>query len=522
MGVSRSLRRVAIITGAGLVASIGLTATALPAWAGGSHGPGGGNHGRSISLAKQVTAKNILGHLNAFQKIADANGGNRQSGAPGHVASAEYVEFQLRKAGYKPVRQEFSYEQFVEGASTFAQVTPNAVSYVDQTDYDVMDYSGAGTVTGEIVAVDVNLAGDRVNTSGCEAEDFAGFAAGSIALVQRGTCTFGEKVANATAAGAAAVIVFNQGNGEDRSGLLFGTLSAPQASIPALGAPFAVGESLAAVPGTTVSIAIEASVTTVNTFNVIADTKKGNPDATVVVGAHLDGVAEGPGINDNASGSGAILETAIQLAKSKATPQNRVRFAFWSGEEDGLLGSTHYVSQLTEAEIAQHAANLNFDMVGSPNFVRFVYDGDGSEFGSVGPEGSAQIEALFSEFFAGQGLASEPTEFDGRSDYAAFIDAGIAAGGLFTGADGVKTEDQAAVYGGTAGETYDQCYHSACDTIANINVTVLDQMADAIAYATQTYADLKKGHKPGKPGKPGKGGHGGWGHHDHHGPRLGK
>lgn len=519
MGVSRSLRRVAFITGAGLVASIGLTASALPAWAGNSHGSGGGNNGRGISLAKQVTAKSILGHLNAFQKIADANGGNRQSGAPGHVASAEYVESQLRKAGYTPVRQAFSYDQFVEGASSFAQLTPNAVTYIDQTDYDVMDYSGSGTVTGTVVAIDVNLVGDRVNTSGCEAQDFAGFVAGSIALIQRGTCAFADKVANATAAGAAGVIVFNQGNGEDRSGLLFGTLAAPQASIPALGTPFAVGEALAAAAGTTVSIAVEASVKTVNTFNVIADTKKGNPNETLVVGAHLDGVAEGPGINDNASGSAAILETAIQLAKSKATPQNRVRFAFWSGEEDGLLGSTHYVSQLTEAEIAQHAANLNFDMVGSPNFVRFVYDGDGSEFGSVGPEGSAQIEALFTEFFAGQGLASEPTEFDGRSDYAAFIDAGIAAGGLFTGADGVKTDEQAAIYGGTAGETYDQCYHSACDTIANINVEVLDQMADAIAYATQSYADLTKGHKH---NKPGKGGHKGWGNHEHHGPRLGR
>src|SRR5690606_18381794 len=102
----------------------------------------------------------------------------------------------------------------------------------------------------------------------------------------------------------------------------------------------------------------------------------------------------------------------------------------------------HYVEQLTDAEIAQHAANLNFDMVGSPNFARFVYDGDGSAFGDVGPDGSAEIEKLFEDFFAGRGLASEPTAFDGRSDYFAFIDAGIPAGGLFTGAEGEKTVEQ--------------------------------------------------------------------------------
>jgi len=521
MRTSRTLRRVAIIASAGLLASGGLVAGTLPAYAG--HGPGYGHgqgkgpghgHSKGKTLPEAVKVNKVVDHLEAFQAIADANGGNRQSGTPGYEAAADYVEYKLRKAGYDPVRQPFTYEQFVEGSTAFEQVTPTALPYVVGTEFDVVEYSGAGDVTAPIEAVDVNLEGDRASTSGCEAEDFAGFTAGSIALVQRGTCDFRVKVENAAAAGAVAAVIFNQGNGEDRSGLLLATLATPQVSIPTVGTTYALGETLAlasAQEEVTVRVAVEASTRTVDTFNIIADTRKGNPDKTVVVGGHLDGVAEGPGINDNASGSAAILETAIQLAKTKGTPQNRVRFAFWGGEEDGLIGSTHYVEQLTEAEIQQHSANLNFDMVGSPNFVRFVYDGDGDAFGTAGPDGSAEIEALFTEWFASQGLASAPTEFSGRSDYKAFIDAGIPAGGLFSGAEGIKTEEEAALFGGTAGEAYDPCYHSECDTIENVSVEALDQFSDAIAHATATYADVKK--------HPGKGK--GWGHGKGHGKGKG-
>ena len=185
---------------------------------------------------------------------------------------------------------------------------------------------------------------------------------------------------NAAAAGAAAVIVFNQGNvdpNDDRFGLFFGTLDPPVADIPAVSTTFALGEALATTAGLAMQVAVDATLRTTTTFNVLADTPSGRADRTVVVGAHLDSVAEGPGINDNGSGSAAILETALQMAKLGIQPTNRVRFAFWGGEEDGLIGSDYYVSQL-DARAKQHAVNLNFDMVGSPNFVRFVYDGDGS------------------------------------------------------------------------------------------------------------------------------------------------
>jgi Zn-dependent M28 family amino/carboxypeptidase len=178
----------------------------------------------------------------------------------------------------------------------------------------------------------------------------------------------------------------------------------------------------------------------------------------------------------------------VQMAELGITPTNKVRFAFWGGEEDGLIGSDYYVSQLSARALKDHAVNLNFDMVGSPNFVRFVYDGDGSAFGVKGPTGSANVEKVFLDYFASQNLPTEPTEFDGRSDYFAFINNGIPAGGLFTGAEGIKSPAQAAVYGGRAGQAYDPCYHQACDDIRNLSNTALDQMSDAIAHSTLTFA----------------------------------
>ena len=202
----------------------------------------------------------------------------------------------------------------------------------------------------------------------------------------------------------------------------------------------------------------------------------------MVVGAHLDSVLEGPGINDNGSGSATILELAIQLAELGIDPVNTVRFAWWGAEESGLLGAQYYVDQLSKRERKDIAVNLNFDMVGSTNYVRFVYDGD------AGPNGSGVVEDVFLDYFASQGLPVEPTDFDGRSDYGPFIDVGIPAGGLFTGAEGVKTPEQEDVYGGTAGISYDPCYHAACDDIDNVDLTVLEQMADAAAHATLTFA----------------------------------
>ncbi len=207
-------------------------------------------------------------------------------------------------------------------------------------------------------------------------------------------------------------------------------------------------------------------------YNLIADWPGGDANKVVMAGSHLDSVTSGPGINDNGSGSSAVLETALAVSRSGYQPAKHLRFAWWGAEELGLVGSRAYVNSLGSAERAKISGYLNFDMIGSPNPGYFVYDDDPT------------IEKTFKDYFAGLGIATEiETEGDGRSDHAPFKNAGVPVGGLFSGADYRKTSAQAAKWGGTVGQPFDRCYHSSCDTTANIDDTALDRNSDAIAYA---------------------------------------
>jgi carboxypeptidase Q len=205
----------------------------------------------------------------------------------------------------------------------------------------------------------------------------------------------------------------------------------------------------------------------------------------LAVGGHTDSVFAGPGINDDGSGTIGILETAIQLAPYSTT--NAVRFCFWSAEEFGLLGSEHYVTTLPDVELDKIRLYLNFDMIASPNFIYALYDGDGSAFNISGPPGSAEAERFFADWFDAQGIPSTETDFDGRSDYGPFLDAGVPAGGIFTGAEELKTDEQAALFGGAAGVAYDVNYHQAGDTYDNLNFEAFTVNSKAIAAAVAHY-----------------------------------
>ncbi|SEF91604.1 PA domain-containing protein [Thermomonospora echinospora] len=441
-------------------------------------------------LAKLVKVKDIRGHLAALEKIAKANGGNRASGQPGYDASVDYVVKVLKRAGYRPQVLPFEFDYYEQQAPTvFEQTAPDPATYAEDAEGDflTLEYSAEGDVTAPAAPVDTDQP-DGLG-SGCEADDFAGFPAGSIALIQRGGCNFSVKVANAEDAGAVGAVIYQR---PDVAGPVAGTLSGP-VGIPVVGPTYELGIGLvgkAKAGGVSLRIKTDVFHERRSSKNVIADTRLGNPGKKVVVGAHLDSVVEGPGINDNGSGTATLLAMAQQIGKlGKKGLRNQVRFAWWGAEEGGLIGSNAYVAALSEAELSTIALNLNFDMLGSPNFARFVYDGDNSlGTPTVPPPGSAEIEKAFTDYFGKRGLATEPTAFDGRSDYFAFINAGIPAGGLFSGAEGVKTAEQVPLYGGTAGEAYDKCYHSACDGLSNINWTGLDQLADGAAHVTQRFA----------------------------------
>ncbi len=440
-------------------------------------------------LTECVTLDGVMEHLEAFQGIADDNEGIRASGTPGFDVSADYVQQRLEKVGWDVERQTFEFPFFRLDSSTFARTSEPATTFVEGTDYTVMTYSATGSVSGTVQAVDVQdppSAEPNGSTSGCEAEDFSGFTPGNVALVQRGTCTFGQKAQNAADAGASAVIAFNEGQ-PDRVDLLQGTLGGP-GTIPAIGVSHPTGLALS---DATVQIDVQAISEFRDTENVVAELRGRTSDNVVMAGAHLDSVPEGPGINDNGSGSAALIEVAENLGQREELP-NTVRFAWWGAEELGLLGSAHYVSGLDPAELEAIALYLNFDMVGSPNFARLVYDGDQSDFpapqGVTVPEGSDQIEYVFEDFYEEQELFYEGTEFSGRSDYQAFINNGIPAGGLFTGAEVLKQEYQVTAYGGEAGVAYDPNYHQVGDDIANVDEEALDQNSDAVAYAVLTLA----------------------------------
>jgi Zn-dependent M28 family amino/carboxypeptidase len=447
-------------------------------------------------LLRCVTLEGVWEHQEAFQAIADANDdpfypGTRAAGTEGYDESAEYVARKLRRAGYKvtldPVEATFNFP------AVLRQLTPVQAEY----ETGVFTGSGSGTVEGQVIPVDINLTPPRDTTSGCEPEDFAGIdwsGPADIALIQRGTCNFGRKAQNADQAGAEAVIIFNQGNTPDREALIVADASTLEDgttvthNIPVVGASFADGVALAQ-PGSTAFVEVLPAETRID-YNVIAEKRGRNDDNVVMAGAHLDSVIEGPGINDNGSGSAALLETAQNMAKVR--PQNTVRFAWWAAEEQGLVGSTDYVEGLPQAERDRIALYLNYDMVGSPNYIFMVYDADESTFpapeGVPIPEGSEAIEDLYESYYTLIGEPYDDTEFSGRSDYQAFIESDIPSGGLFTGAEEIKTPEQQAIWGGIAGEQFDPCYHEACDTIDNVDLHALKVNSDLIAFAQLTFA----------------------------------
>ena len=477
------------------VGVLGLVAAALLPVQAASATPGNGCADRTNNtyskLLQCVTVDGVREHQAQLQKIADASDdpfypGSRAAGTDGYADSVDYVAGQLRDAGYRVTLDEFQFE-FVFPA-LLQQLTP-----VNAT-YETGAFTGSppGEVTGNVIPVDINLTGDRASTSGCEAADFTGLDfAGSndIALIQRGTCTFAEKAVNAEAAGAEAVIIFNQGNDPTREALIIGTLvpSPAEITIPVVGASFDNGVALSQ-PGSTAHVRVVPNETRTD-VNVIAELPGQNANNVVMAGAHLDSVTAGPGINDDGSGSAALLETALQMSKVK--PENTVRFAWWGAEEEGLIGSTAYVEGLSQAERDRIALYMNYDMVGSPNYIFMVYDADESTFEAapvIVPPGSTAIEDLYESYYTMVGEPYDDTAFDGRSDYQAFIDAGIPSGGLFTGAEEPKTAEQQAIWGGTVGAQFDPCYHSACDDIGNVDLHALEVNSDLIAFTMLTYA----------------------------------
>ncbi len=433
----------------------------------------------ATALRDRVSTDAMMAQLSKLQDIANANNGTRAVGTPGYEASVDYVVNTLRSSGFDVQTPEFSARVF--------HADKGSVTVDGKTvDARALDYSLATPPDG----VSGPLVGAPADESpGCTASDYDKLPVqGAVVLVDRGNCPFAQKEDAAAQRGAVAMIVVDNVD-EQQMG---GTLGAnTDVKIPAVSVTKSVGMQLRGQPGPA-TVKLNASTQSFKARNVIAQTKTGSTTDVVMAGAHLDSVAEGPGINDNGSGVAAVLETAVQLGNSPKV-RNAVRFGLWGAEELGLIGSRNYVESLDLDALKNIALYLNFDMLASPNPGYFTYDGDQSlpldaRGQPVVPEGSAGIERTLVAYLKSAGKTAQDTSFDGRSDYDGFTLAGIPAGGLFSGAEGKKSDEQVKLWGGTANEPFDPNYHKKTDTLDHIDRTSLGINGGGVAYAVALYA----------------------------------
>lgn len=430
----------------------------------------------SIDLGGEIAPEAVTRHLEALARIASSNGGIRTSGTPGYDASAEYVAGELRSIGWLVETPEFRLPTFRELPGATLQVA-GGPTFTAGDDLHAMIYSADGEVTAEVATVGfADSAGGR-GDQGCDADDWDEFPAGAIALTPPGPCLRRDTVEHAQGAGAVALVVPNEDwePGEARRPTL---LFPDGIEIPVISAIGEVGEALedAADDGTQVRISVDTEIGTATVRNVVA--QHGGDGPVVMLGAHLDSVLDGPGLNDNGSGVAAVLEIAHLLAD--AGHPGTIRVAFWAGEEFGLHGSRAYAT--TGGNLGDVVAYLNLDMLGSVNGVPMVYRNSGS------PPGSQAISDFLIAWLRAAGVPAEPEDLGTGSDHYFFVEAGIPIGGIFSGATEEVSEDQAAATGGSAGEPMDPCYHLSCDTVGNVDAQRVAIYAQAAAAAAMLLA----------------------------------
>ncbi|KAI0885462.1 Zn-dependent exopeptidase [Annulohypoxylon maeteangense] len=431
------------------------------------------------ALVDAILLDDLLGCAQDLEDIAYSTAGrNRVHGTEGHLKTVQYFSDQLSALGdyYDIKLQDFTTEVTL---ATHAELSVGGKTL----EAGGFSFGKNGTWTDVPLVTVANL--------GCNAVDHPETLTGAIALIARGDCTFVQKITLAGQKGAVGAIIYNNAD----VGIAAGTLGGVNDLIPVGGISRADGLRLVSqiANGTTVTSSGDfwQYIANLTSHNVIASSKSGDASNVLFLGAHSDSVDAGPGINDNGSGSCGILTVAKALAKY--TTDNQVRFAWWTAEEEGLLGAEHYVRVAAPADLDKIRLYLNFDMIASPNYVLGIYDGDGSAFNLSGPAGSAEVEKLFEDWYTAQELPFVPSEFNGRSDYGPFLDAGVPSGGLDTGADGTKTEEEVTLFGGTAGIWYDPNYHSAADNVTNLNLVAFEATSKAIAHAVATYGTSWEG-----------------------------
>jgi hypothetical protein len=468
-------------------------------------------------LVECVKTDDLWQHMQALQQIADDNPGpdghaSRNSGEPGYKASVDYVANLMKQAGYKVTIQPYTFDYFAyQGVPTMSENSPIA------HDYQLVTEWNPGRSMGSTTA-DLQPAGGIVipspggSTSGCDPSDFSGFVPGRIALIQRGTCTFSHKIQTAQDAGASGVIIFNEGNTPARSGVFSGSLSSVP-PIPVAFTSFAIGNDLYtqyndatqnSTPLPNMSLSVQGIHDPAREdYNVIADSRGGDPNHVLVVDAHLDAIY-GAGMLDNGSGSATILDIAQKMRRVQ--PLNKLRFIWFGGEELGLLGSINYVNNLSPDELGRIRYDLDADVTATPNYSIGVLDPAAVDF--FGRTVSTQFPPQIYEpskvardqmvnYFDSIGknhIFFSPV----GTDAFVFNEAGVPASGLLTGQDCCKTQDEVDLFGGFTGNyegnvpSFDGgCVDNPfrwCDNLGNNDKNVLTFMSKAFADSTARMA----------------------------------
>ena len=433
-------------------------------------------------VADAVSIEAIMADLATLQRITDENDGIRAAGTPGELRAAEFVAAELRAAGYDVRMDVFNVPYFHETGRGIVSI--GTQHFRSGTDFRAMIFSPAGAISGTLVPVDFDSEAppDRVRGVGCQRGDFDGVPQGVILLAQGGGCAARDIVDNAVDAGAIGLVISYPGWRTDA--VRRPTLRNPDVPIPVIGATHRMGvalvEALAADPDQELVIWSPTEIVNRPTANVIANTPGGDPEHVVMLGAHLDSVIDGPGLNDNGSGAMAVLEVARRLIA--AGPERKVRVALWTGEEIGLYGSLRYLRGTQQSAHDAIDVYMNFDMLGSVNGGRIIYDEDGAA------RGSDRVADAFRDYLSSQELPWISEDLGGGSDHYGFQINGIPTGGLFSGASEPVGLEEADHFGIHAGEPHDPCYHFTCDQLDNVDPELLAEMARAAGYVAGQFA----------------------------------
>ncbi|CAF1083376.1 unnamed protein product [Didymodactylos carnosus] len=428
------------------------------------------------NLVTSITVDQMMSHLNEFQKIADNNGRTRAIHTRGFELTLDYItQYLTNNTNLKVHRQDFNWSTFnLTDIPTFSSnisgVNKIYTRGVGADFYELIYFRNSSTSS---VSARVTI----IPRYGCSPSDWNTLdITETVALVAGGGGCLYRVKAQLAPSNLSGLLIYNSvGMSAVASSVN------PNITFPVLSVSYGVGMELKNAPNNMlVTIQLTAGKEQKPVGNICADTRTG-------------------------SGSAANLVLATNIARlfNKSVDRAykyRVRFCWWGAEEVGLRGAEYHRDMARQnttvgERISDYLVNLNYDMLGSPNYMFGIYNGSSAPNNTpaYAKPGSIKLSELFRDWFTNHLLPWTYTDVSGRADYGPFLEAGVVASGLFSGAEGIKSKSERDYYdqvlgsspGGIVATAYDPCYHLDCDTVQNINQFALQRMTQAAAYVLE-------------------------------------